>query len=167
MSAPRILIRAATPGDAAIITDFNLAMARETEQRALDRDTLAAGVRAALTEDALGEYWLAQVGEKIAGQMMVTYEWSDWRNCLIWWIQSVYVPPEFRGAGVYRALHEFVENRARSSPGVGGLRLYVDHDNSRAQAVYEKLGMRKTNYDLYETDWSANVARTPAPAPPS
>lgn len=128
-------------------------MARETERRELDEQTVRRGVRAVLEDPRLGVYYVARLRGKVAGQMMVTYEWSDWRNGLFWWIQSVYVAPAHRGSGVYRALHHHVESRARHAPGVCGLRLYVESENTVAQRVYEKLGMQPTSYRLYEIDW--------------
>lgn len=155
--APIPRIRSATPADADSIVQFNAAMAIETESRQLNRDVLRRGVQALLMDPRLGEYLLAEWEGRCVGQLMITYEWSDWRNCLFWWIQSVYVHPDHRSAGVYRALHRHVEQRARSTPGVGGIRLYVEKENSRAQAVYARLGMKETSYRLYETDWSCQA----------
>lgn len=151
-------IRAATLADAPTLTEFNAAMALETEGRALEAQVLAAGVLALLANATRGVYYVAQRGETVVGQMLITYEWSDWRNGTFWWIQSVYVVPEARGGGVYRALHEWVEGRARATPGICGLRLYVDNENTRAMATYRALGMTETNYKLYETDWSGAPA---------
>lgn len=164
-------IRRATPSDLEAIVRFNLALARETEDRALDESTLRAGVAALLADDALGRYYLAveappeveasREGEaprggegpdRAIGQLMVTREFSDWRNGPIWWIQSVYVDPAHRGRGLYRALHEYVRERAREA-GAVGLRLYVDRDNRPAQGVYRALGMERARYDMYEEIW--------------
>ncbi len=160
-SPAKISIRQAVPGDADLITDFNLAMAQETERRSLDRATLLAGVTRLLLDPSRGVYYLAELSGRCVGQLLITYEWSDWRNGQFWWIQSVYVRPEARRTGVYRALHEWVEHQARQTPGVCGLRLYTDRENTRAQGVYERLGMHATNYLLYERDWSP-----PPPLPP-
>jgi GNAT superfamily N-acetyltransferase len=158
-----IHIRRASLADADTIVAFNLALAAQTEQRTLDRGTLLAGVRHVLTDAALGVYWLAEVSGRCVGQLLLTREWSDWRNGLFWWIQSVYVIPELRGRGVYRALHRHVEQQARQTTGVCGLRLYTDRHNTSAQQVYERLGMQRTAYLLYETDWSsADTAAHPA-----
>lgn len=147
-------IRPATLADADTIAQFNQAMAVETEGRRLDDAVLADGVRTILRDDRHGVYWIAQRDGQPVGQMLITYEYSDWRNGLFWWIQSVYVPPAERGRGVYRALHAWVEWQARQATGVIGLRLYVEASNTSAQEVYRKMGMRETSYRLYETDWS-------------
>lgn len=148
-----ITIGPAAPADLETIVVFNLAMARETEQRALHEQTVRRGVRAVLEDPRLGVYYVARIRGTVSGQMMITYEWSDWRNGLFWWIQSVYVTPAYRASGVYRALHRHVEALARRSPGVCGLRLYVESENTVAQQVYERLGMNRTSYRLYEMDW--------------
>ncbi|MBW7906769.1 MAG: GNAT family N-acetyltransferase [Phycisphaerae bacterium] len=161
MAADTLSIRRATPADAELIAAFNQAMAAETEGRRLDGATLAAGVRAVLREPARGVYYLAERSEglsarggAVVGQLLLTYEWSDWRNGWFWWIQSVYVAPAARGGGVYRKLHEHVAALARAAGDVCGVRLYVDAGNAAAQAVYRRLGMTVTNYRLFETDWS-------------
>ncbi|MBL8878305.1 MAG: GNAT family N-acetyltransferase [Phycisphaerales bacterium] len=154
----RITVRVATLSDIDLITDFNCAMAGETEGRALDRSTVSRGVRAVVENQRLGVYYVAASEGTVVGQMMITYEWSDWRCGLFWWIQSVYVAPAARGAGAYRALHQHVESLARSTPGVCGIRLYVEAENTAAQRVYEKLGMSRTSYQLYEADWPAKPA---------
>jgi ribosomal protein S18 acetylase RimI-like enzyme len=85
--------------------------------------------------------------------MMITYEWSDWRNGLFWWIQSVYVEPRFRSQGVFKALYRHVEHLARTTPGVCGLRLYVENSNSQAQEIYQRLGLQRTAYQMFEVDF--------------
>ncbi|MEW6253158.1 MAG: GNAT family N-acetyltransferase, partial [Planctomycetota bacterium] len=158
MNAPTadIVIRGAALADADTIAGFNVALAAETEGKQLDPDVIGRGVQRILTDPALGRYYVAErsVGGRpqVAGQLLVTFEFSDWRDGLFWWIQSVYVRPEARRSGVYRALHRFVEREARTSGGTCGLRLYVDRNNTRAQQVYRSLGMAATAYDLYETD---------------
>jgi ribosomal protein S18 acetylase RimI-like enzyme len=146
-------IRRALPSDAATIAEFNQALARETEHRELDPARLLPGVRAVLADSAKGFYTVAESAGEILGQMMITFEWSDWRNGTFWWIQSVYVRPASRGLGVYSRLHGFIENQARQDPTVCGLRLYVEGENSRAQRTYERMGMRITSYKLYELDF--------------
>ena len=128
-------------------------MAQETEGLALDADVVRPGVAAVLADDALGFYLVAEVDGQAAGQLMVTYEWSDWRNGLFWWIQSVYVRLEFRRRGVYSALHRQVTQAAQEAGGVCGIRLYVEQDNTIAQQVYESLEMHRTRYQLYEVEF--------------
>ena len=142
--------RLAVAGDAATLAGFNQAMALETEARVLPDEVALSGVEAALRDSVHGFYVVAEVGREVAGALLVTYEWSDWRNGRIWWIQSVYVRPGHRRRGVYRALHEFVRGRARSTGGVVGLRLYVERENATAQRTYAALGMSETPYLVYE-----------------
>jgi GNAT superfamily N-acetyltransferase len=154
-AAPRI--RAARLDDWPAITEFNQRLARETEGRALDPAILGRGVQQALRRPEACRYFLAEVGGELAGQTMVTTEWSDWRCGWFWWIQSVYVAEQFRGQGVYRALHRNIEALALAAGDVCGLRLYVETGNRRAIATYEKLGMTRTHYLMYERDWSGAV----------
>jgi len=146
-------IRRATAADAATIAAYNAAMARETENLELDAERLLKGVNAVLGDPSKGQYWLAEVSGEVAGQLMLTFEWSDWRNGCFWWIQSVYVNPAHRAKGVYRALYAHVLELARADSGVCGLRLYVDEHNAKAQGVYRRQGMRRTAYLIYETDF--------------
>ncbi|MDB5322307.1 MAG: acetyltransferase [Phycisphaerales bacterium] len=139
MPAP-ILIRSATLADAARLADYNAAMALETEHKSLDPATLRAGVERAIAQPQAARYHLAEMDGQVVGQLMVTFEWSDWRNADFWWIQSVYVHPDFRSAGVFKALYRHVEALAREA-GACGLRLYVERENTRAQEVYCRLGM--------------------------
>jgi GNAT superfamily N-acetyltransferase len=145
-------VRRATREDADSLVEFNAAMAAETEDRALDSATLRAGVDAVFDDEARGFYLVAEHDGRAAGALMVTFEWSEWRNAPFWWIQSVYVAPDARGRGVYRALHARVESEARSA-GACGLRLYVEKENDRARRVYEFLGMRETVYDMLEVEF--------------
>lgn len=149
-----ITIRIATAADIAIIAANNSAMAEETEGRRLDAETLRSGVSRLLSDSTRGVYYLAERDGNVVGQLLITREWSDWRDGWFWWIQSVYVTPDARRQGVYRALHEHVHAEARKRPDVCGIRLYVDQDNARAQQVYERLGMKRSGYRLYEVDWS-------------
>ncbi|MEX2117712.1 MAG: N-acetyltransferase [Bacteroidota bacterium] len=148
-----LLIRPARADDAPLIAQFNALMALETEHRTLDHETLRKGVETVVRESSHGTYYVAEMDEKVVGQLLITYEWSDWRNGVFWWIQSVYVPEEFRGRGVFKALYRHVESMARKQIGVCGLRLYVEHDNQSAIRTYQKLGMEKTPYELYEIDF--------------
>ena len=143
-------VRPATSADLDVLVQFNAAMARETEARILDSAVLKAGVAAVLDEPRRGFYLIAERAGDIAGCLMITYEWSDWRNGDWWWLQSVYVCPEHRRGGVFRALYGEVERRAGAGTGVAGLRLYVERDNTRAQQTYAALGMRETHYRMYE-----------------
>jgi len=145
-----LAIRPAAADDAETIASFNEAMATETEGKTLDPKTIRAGVRGLFARPDLGFYLVAEDGSRIVGQLMITYEWSDWRSGLVWWIQSVYVRPECRGRGVYRALHAHVRAMAKRAGGVRGFRLYVDKENAAAQATYRRLGMRETDYRLFE-----------------
>jgi len=142
--------RLAVAGDAGTLAGFNQAMALETEAKDLRDEVALSGVQAALRNPVHGFYVVAETGREVVGALLVTYEWSDWRNGRIWWIQSVYVRPGHRRRGVYRALHEFVRDRARATGGVVGLRLYVERDNAVAQRTYAALGMSETPYLVYE-----------------
>ena len=144
-------IRDASPADAAQIADFNNRMAEETEGRSLDPDQIGAGVLAVLSDAGKGRYWVAEIDGEVAGQLLVTYEWSDWRNGMLWWVQSVYVPREFRRRGVFSAMYKHVESLARADGAVRGIRLYVEKDNDRAQETYRNLGMIDTGYRVMES----------------
>lgn len=144
-------IRIATSEDAASLVEFNQAMALETEGKRLDSRTLENGVKAVFQDDKKGFYAVAEDDDRIVGGLMVTFEWSDWRNAWFWWIQSVYTLPEFRGKGVYRCLYEFVQQKAAVQDDVCGFRLYVEKENLIAQKVYENLGMESSHYLMYET----------------
>ncbi|MEK6757433.1 MAG: GNAT family N-acetyltransferase [Bacteroidota bacterium] len=148
-----VTIRQATPRDAAAITRFNSLMAQETEGRTLDSQRLLEGVEALLRDPSKGIYYLAESQGAAAGQLMITYEWSDWRNGNFWWIQSVYVEKDFRGKGVFKTLYHHVRQLARADKTVCGLRLYVERQNERAQRAYEQLGMKKAHYEMYELDF--------------
>ncbi len=147
---PEPHIRLGTEDDLATLVEFNCAMAGETEARALAVDTVTAGVRTLLHNPELGFYVVAELGREVAGALMITFEWSDWRNASFWWIQSVYVKPAFRRRGVYRRLHDFVRVHAHRRGGVCGFRLYVERQNRTAQRTYAALGMRESGYLMYE-----------------
>lgn len=146
-------IRRALPADLDFLVAANRAIARETEHRELDEPTVRAGVHAVLERSEFGTYWVAEVDGAAAGCLLVTSEWSDWRNGLFWWIQSVYVVPERRGHGVYATLHGHIRALALAEPGVCGLRLYVERDNARAQGTYRRLGMIETAYRMMEEEF--------------
>jgi GNAT superfamily N-acetyltransferase len=141
-----VSIRQATPADAATIVDFNRRMALETEDKVLDPQVLAAGVAGALADAHKAVYFVAEEDRHILGQVSVTLEWSDWRNGWLWWFQSVYVRPEARRRGVFKALYEHVYQAACADPQVIGLRLYVEKENHPAQQTYLRLGMEWTPY---------------------
>jgi GNAT superfamily N-acetyltransferase len=145
-------IRAAGAHDETVIVAFNIALAAESEQRTLDREIVTDGVRAVLRDPARGRYFLAEHDAQTVGQLMLTQEWSDWRNGTFWWIQSVYVAPDWRGHGIFRALFAHVDALSRRSREVCGLRLYVERDNERAQAIYRHCGLELTEYRIMEVD---------------
>ncbi len=150
----QINLRLADEHDVDALVRFNRAMARETEAKDLAVETLTAGVRNLLRNDQYGFYVVAEAADaegqqKVVGSLMITYEWSDWRDAVFWWIQSVYVAPEFRRRGVYRRLYDFVKERA-AEQNVCGFRLYVERENVAAQRTYERLGMTETHYKMYE-----------------
>lgn len=145
-----LAIRPAHQGDLDDLVEFNQALAHETENRALSAETLRSGVLGLLARPQYGFYLVAQNGDALAGALLVTFEWSDWRDGVYWWVQSVYVRPAYRGQGVYRALYSAVKTRAATQPEVRGCRLYVEQNNLAAQQVYAKLGMKPTGYQVYE-----------------
>jgi ribosomal protein S18 acetylase RimI-like enzyme len=145
-------IRLALPSDVDALVEFNQAMALETEGKQLDAATLRAGVSAVFGDAKKGFYVVVEDKDTVAAGLMVTTEWSDWRNGWFWWIQSVYVRPEHRGGGLYGRMYDFVKTRAAESGDVCGFRLYVEKENERAQHVYEKLGMERTYYLMYEEE---------------
>jgi GNAT superfamily N-acetyltransferase len=155
-----ITIRDAQTGDAAFIAHGNIAMAEESEHKRLDPGVVAAGVDAVLSDRTRGRYFIAERDGQPVGQLMITCEWSDWRNGVFWWIQSVYVVPEARRAGVFRALFRHVERLAREDATVCGIRLYVAGDNERAQATYRRCGLEDANYRVMEVDYSGAVQPT-------
>jgi GNAT superfamily N-acetyltransferase len=146
-------IRKATGRDAAVVAEFNALIADETEHRSLDKRILLRGVKGVLSDRGKGVYFVAEVDGRVVGQLLITYEWSDWRNGNFWWIQSVYVQKEFRQQGVFRALYEHVEILAKKNKRVCGLRLYVERQNERAQKTYENMGMKRAAYEMFEKDF--------------
>lgn len=151
MSQTPFQVRPATSGDADTLVEYNCRLAAETENKQLDPTTVRRGVKALLNDDRRGRYFVACTNdEQIAGQLMHTFEWSDWRNGDIWWLQSVYVHPDFRRQGVFRKLHEHLKTLAESTPGVVGLRLYVENGNQHAQQTYHSLGFANPQYQVLE-----------------
>jgi ribosomal protein S18 acetylase RimI-like enzyme len=147
-----IRVRPATIDDAEFLVRGNAQLALETEGVSLDIDRLRSGVHAIFEDPARGFYLIAEIDGTRVGQMMTTYEWSDWRNGMFWWIQSVYTILEFRRRGVFRALYAQAQALAKQRGGVCGLRLYVDMNNGRAQETYRRCGMRETTYRMFEVD---------------
>ncbi len=150
-----IRIRPARRDDLDFLVDANAAMAQETEDKPLDRDLLTRGVAAVFDDPARGFYLVAERAGERAGCLLITREWSDWRCGDWWWIQSVYVLPAVRRHGVFRALYDHVDAQARATPGVVGLRLYVEWENARAQATYRALGMEQEHYHLFRRGYTA------------
>jgi ribosomal protein S18 acetylase RimI-like enzyme len=145
-----IEIRAAKADDSDLIVDFQLKMAYETEKIQLDWDTLKQGVKAVFGQSNKGCYFIAEMDGEACASLMITYEWSDWRNRNIWWIQSVYVKPEARRKGVYAAMYAHIKTLVTADPSVGGIRLYVDKTNTPAQQTYSKMGMNGDHYQVFE-----------------
>jgi GNAT superfamily N-acetyltransferase len=143
-------IRQAHAGDADIVAQFNVALAKESEQLDLEPGRVKAGVAALLRDPAKGLYFVAEEAGAVVGQLLITHEWSDWRNGDFWWLQSVYVRPDFRRRGVFQALFDHVLKRAAQQADVCGLRLYVDTRNAPARKVYERLGLKETHYHVLE-----------------
>ncbi len=150
----RIVIRRAEKRDAEWIEAFNRKLAEESEGLVLTGETVRAGVQELLENPALGCYFIAEDHDTPVGQIGLTYEWSDWRNGMFWWIQSVYVIPQVRRGGVFRKLFHEVETRALEDPGCCGLRLYVEHDNRTAVQTYRTLGLSEAPYRMMELDFT-------------
>ncbi len=148
--ADEITIRQATIMDAENIAGFNQEMAQETEGVELIPEIILTGVRKLINNDTLGFYLVAEVNSEIVGSLMVTTEWSDWRNGQFWWIQSVYVIPSWRRKGLYRRLYTQVKQLAEKNVNVCGYRLYVEKANVVAQSTYDNVGMHETHYKMYE-----------------
>jgi ribosomal protein S18 acetylase RimI-like enzyme len=146
----RLNIRRATRRDARVLVAFNSAMALETERKRLMPRVIGAGVRGLLRRPDSGFYTVAELGGEVIAALMVTKEWSDWRNGDFWWIQSVYVRPEHRRRGVYKRLYRYLQRLAAKERAVCGFRLYVERANRRAQATYRASGMQRTHYLVYE-----------------
>ena len=149
-----ISIRDATQQDTRFLTENNILMAKETEDRYLDPVTVAQGVSRLLGEPSRGRYLIAQTVDVPVGQCMLTYEWSDWRCGDFWWIQSVYILPKFRRNGVFTAMYRHIMQLAQTSEFVAGVRLYVERENNSAQQTYRSLGMNPAPYTMFERDFT-------------
>ena len=135
------------------LVNFNIKMAKETENKILNKKIVTKGVSEVLTDTTLGYYVIAKNKNTILGSLMITYEWSDWRNGLFWWIQSVYVDKEYRQQGVYKKMYSYIKDKALKDNSCTGIRLYVEQENKIAQSVYTKLEMKETHYKLFEIDF--------------
>lgn len=145
-------IRLASRADADALVEFNQAMALETEGKVLTKEVLSPGVSAVFEDVNKGFYVVAEMDGSVVGGLLITFEWSDWRNKWFWWIQSVFIRPEYRGQSIYSRMYDFVKTLADNRGDVCGFRLYVEHDNIKAQRVYEKLGMKRSHYLAYEEE---------------
>jgi ribosomal protein S18 acetylase RimI-like enzyme len=145
-----VLVRSGEAGDGVALTEFNIAMALETEDKVLAPEVVSNGVQALLTNPEYGFYVIAEKSGEIVGSLMVTTEWSDWRDGEFWWVQSVYVRCDCRRQGIYRKLYEYIKLKAVKRGNVCGFRLYVERDNAVAQQAYSKLGMSETLYKMFE-----------------
>ena len=144
-----ISIRKGKPEDATVIIDFQQKMAWETEQLNLATEVVTRGVKAVFDNSSRGQYWIAEKDGRVIASLLITYEWSDWRNANVWWFQSVYVLPEYRRQGIFRKMYTFIKDEAGRN-GIAGLRLYVETNNIPAQKTYESLGMQSEHYRMYE-----------------
>ena len=152
-------IRNATTDDTAIISNFQVKMAQETESLALNVETVNKGVKAVFDNTDKGNYFVAEVDNKVVGSLLITTEWSDWRNQWVWWIQSVYVEPAFRGKKIFSQLYTFIKNLVETDDEVAGLRLYVDLTNEKARKIYQASGMNGDHYQLFE--WMKDLKKFP------
>ena len=146
-------IRKAVPSDAESIIDFQQKMAWETEKLTLVPEIITNGVNAVFKEPSRGQYYVADFEGKVIASLLITHEWSDWRNTNVWWFQSVFVLPEFRRTGIFRKMYAFIKEEAEKQ-NIAGLRLYVETNNTRAQRTYEAMGMSSEHYTMYE--WLKN-----------
>ncbi|HKJ41016.1 MAG TPA: GNAT family N-acetyltransferase [Sunxiuqinia sp.] len=145
-----MIVREATPTDAGAIAEFQLQMALETENLQLDKPTVDLGVQAVFNDQSKGTYYVAEKNDQVIASLLTTFEWSDWRNGTVLWIQSVFVLPEFRGNGVYKKMYQHIQHCVEQDDRLKGIRLYVDQTNVRAQKVYSKLNMSAEHYQLFE-----------------
>ena len=147
---PKVKIGFGIPGDVSFIVECQLKMAFETEALALDQATVAKGVEAVFDDPAKGFYIVGKTDDMQVSCLMITKEWSDWRNAWMWWIQSVYVDPDFRKAGIFSMMYDYIKGLVIENAKVSGIRLYVDKTNTRAQEVYNRVGMNGNHYSTFE-----------------
>ena len=145
-----IRVRKSTAEDVSILIDFQQRLAWESEAIKLDPEVLRKGMLSLFTDLSKGLYYVAVDNSEIVGCHMITYEWSDWRNGMVWWLQSVYVKESHRKSGVFRKMYENIIEQINNDPGVLGLRLYVDKSNAKAQQVYAAMGMDGNHYTVFE-----------------
>ena len=148
------IIRKAKIEDLETVVKFNYNLAKETEDKELDLEILTKGVRAILNDSTKGQYHVYVIDNKVVGQIMYTYEWSDWRNGMFLWVQSVYVDSEYRRKGIFKELYNHVKKICDDDDGTTGVRLYVEKENFNAKATYKSLGMQECNYHMYEYEVS-------------
>ncbi|NJK37873.1 MAG: GNAT family N-acetyltransferase [Oscillatoriales cyanobacterium RM1_1_9] len=146
-----LAVRPANLQDVAKLVEFNCAIAQETENKILVPEQVTSGIKTLIENPHFGFYLVAEKNQTVIGCLMITSEWSDWRNGLFWWIQSVYVKPNFRRQGVFKSLYQYVQSLAQENPQICGLRLYVEQENQVAQKTYHSLGMEKTPYQILES----------------
>jgi len=144
-----IKIREATNSDIQILVDFQLKMAFETEKIRLDKAELSKGVEYAFYSN-LADYYIAELNDEVVGSLMITYEWSDWRNAIVLWIQSVYVVEKYRRNSIFSQMYKYIKSICENSDKYTGIRLYVDKSNKNAIATYKALGMNNQHYELFE-----------------
>lgn len=144
-----MIIRKAIPEDAATIIDFQQRMAWETEKMTLAPEIIKKGVKSVFKNHGCGQYWVAEDNGRVISSLLITYEWSDWRNTNVWWFQSVYVIPDYRRKGIFKAMFSQIKKEAEKD-NAAGLRLYVETNNLPAQYTYEALGMQSQHYKMYE-----------------
>jgi len=149
-----VRIRTANVDDAEVISGFQLAMALETEQLSLDKGKVTSGVHAVFIDPKKGKYFVAEADKTVIASLLLTREWSDWRNQWVWWIQSVYILPEYRGKKIFSRMYRFIKNLVKTDSDAAGLRLYVDLSNKNAREVYKAIGMNGEHYQLFE--WMKN-----------
>lgn len=145
-------IRKALNKDIDVIARYNYNLAYETENKILDMNILTRGVEAIIKDESKGIYHVCEINGEVVGQIMYTFEWSDWRNGTFLWIQSAYVNKEFRGMGVFKALYKFIRDIADNDNNICGIRLYVEKENTIAKKTYKNIGMKECNYYIYEYD---------------
>ena len=145
-----MIVRKATTADIESLVDFQLLMARETEEIVLNKTTVTKGVLAVLNDETKGNYYVTEIDDKVVGSLLTTFEWSDWRNGTVLWIQSVYVLPECRRKGIYRSMYSFLKEKVLNDENLKGIRLYADKSNYPAQKTYKSLGMSPDHYVTFE-----------------